>query len=324
MLARVLGVVALLLGSALLALAIVPVSTGGVESTPEPAANYDESLARFEQVRAVERRQGVYEPCRSRLLDRGRATDVVVVLVHGLANCPRQFVELGERIRATGANVLILRVPRHGAADSSGQRIGQVSNLGGLTPGELASYGDDAVDIATGLGDDVRVLGVSMGGVISAWIAQYRPEVDRVVAVAPLLTLPHVPGLVDGLFRNLFARIPNVSLPGSAALDHAYAGQSTRALTSVYRLAGSVREAAAKKAPAAAAIAVVTNGSDDQVRNPEIEALAAAWRGAGADVDSYEFPRSLGLPHDMIDVQQPTARPEVVYPVLLGLLGFGG
>ena len=323
-LARVAGVVALLLGSALLALAIVPLSTGGVESTPEPAANYDEAVARFEQVRAVERRQGVYEPCRSRLLDSGRATDVVVVLVHGLANCPRQFVELGERIRATGANVLILRVPRHGIADSSGQRIGRVSNVGGLTPEELASYGDDAVDMAAGLCEDVRVLGLSMGGVVAAWIAQNREDVDRVVTVAPAITLPRVPGFVDSMFRNLFTRLPNVSLPGSAALDHAYAGGSTRALASMYRLAEAVRDDAAKNAPAAASIAVVTNGADDQVKNSDIEALAEAWRSSGADVDSYQFPRALGLPHDVIDVGQPKGKPEVVYPVLLGLLGLGG
>jgi carboxylesterase len=151
-----------------------------------------------------------------------------------LTNCPRQFLELGDAIHTTGANVLILRVPRHGIADESGRAIGGVGNVGGLTAAELSAYADDAVDIASGLGRDVRVLGLSMGGVIATWIAQNRPDAERVVAVAPALTLPRVPDFVD------------------------------------------------------------------------------------------EFPKRLGLPHDVIDVQQPDANPEVVYPVLLGLLGFGG
>lgn len=321
---RVLILAVLLLLAVVVALAVVPASSGDTASAPNPAASYDEAVARVVQVQAAERREGVYGPCRSRLLDHGARGDVTVVLIHGLTNCPRQFVELGERIHATGANVLILRVPRHGIADRGGTGIGSVSNVGGLTPEELAAYGDDAVDIAAGLGEDVRVLGLSMGGVIAAWIAQNRSDADRVVAVAPALTLPHVPGFVDSMYRNLFSRLPNVSLPGSASLDHAYAGESTRALASMYRLAESVHDDAARTHPAAGSIAVVTNAADDQVDNSDIRALADAWRSAGADVDSYEFPEELELPHDVIDFGQPDARPEVVYPALLGLLGFGG
>jgi hypothetical protein len=144
------------------------------------------------------------------------------------------------------------------------------------------------------------------------------------VTVAPALSLPHVPGFVDSAFRNLFSRLPNVSLPGSATLDHAYAGESTGALASMYRLAASVREQAATAAPAAGSIVVVTNANDDQVDNSDIRDLADAWRDNGADLTEYEFSKSLELPHDLVDVQQQGARPEIVDPVLLGLLGFGG
>ena len=321
---RALGIVVLLLVAAVLALALVPGSVSGVESTPDPASSYSEAVSRFDQVVAAERGDGVYAPCRSRLLDQGGETDVTVVLIHGLTNCPRQFLELGERIHALGANVLILRLPRHGLADNTGSRIGGVSNVGGLTPGELREYADHAVDLASGLGDDVRVLGLSIGGVVAAWAAQNRSDVDRAVTVAPALTLPHVPGFLDTMFRNLFGRLPNVSLPGAATLDHAYAGESTAALASMYRLGESVRKQAARAAPAAGAIVVVTNANDDQVDNADIRDLAGAWRANGANLTEYEFPKGLGLPHDVVDVQQSAARPEIVDPVLLGLLGFGG
>lgn len=307
----------------ILALAFIPSSAGEVGSSPDPASGYAAAVARFEAVRAAER-DDVYEPCRSRLLGHGRRTDVAVVLVHGLTNCPRQFVELAEAIHATGANVLILRVPRHGIADGSGRVIGGVGNVGGLTPQELSGYGDRAVDIGVGLGREVRVLGLSMGGVVSSWVAQNRSDADRVVVVAPALTLPHMPGFVDGMFRNLFSRLPNISLPGSGALDHAYKGESTGALAAMYQLSEAVRRAAAKTPPAAASIVVVTNANDDQVDNGDVRALADTWRRQGAEVRSYEFPKTLGLRHDLIDVQQPDAQPELVYPVLVGLLGLGG
>jgi carboxylesterase len=321
-LARALGVGLLgLLGLAVV-LALVPASAGEVESSPKPASDYEGAAARFREIAAVEERELVYDPCRSRLLQHGRRQEVAVVLVHGLRNCPRQFLELAEQIHALGANVLVLRLPRHGLADGDGTKIGGVSKVAGLKPAELTSYADRAVDIADGLGADVRVLGLSMGGVVAAWIAQYR-SVDRVVAVAPVISLPHMPGFVDSMFRNLFSRLPNLSLPGSG-LDHSYAGESTAALASMYLLADSVRDAAADVSPAARSIVVVTNGNDGQVDNGDIGELAGAWRARGADVTTYEFPKALGLPHDVVDVQQRDAQPETVYPALLGLLGFGG
>lgn len=321
--ARVLAGVAGVVLVAVIVLAVVPSSSGGLVSRPDPAAGYAESMSRFAAVRARERRR-VHEPCKSRLLQHGRRTAVAVVLVHGLTNCPRQFVELGRLIHSTGANVLILRVPHHGLADTTTRAIGGVGNVGGLTAGQLRAYADEAVDTARGLGRDVRVLGLSMGGVVSAWIAQHRDDVARAVVVAPALTLPRMPDVVDYVFVNLFGRLPDVSLPGSSALTHAYAGESTRALAEMYRLSRSVRASAAIDAPAVASIALVTNANDDQVDNGDVRALGEAWRRLGADVQEYEFPRRLGLRHDLIDVQQPDARPELVYPVLAGLLGFGG
>ncbi len=320
--AQTLGVGLICLLGLVLVLALVPASAGEVESNPKPATDYAGAVARFREIAAAEEQEGVYEPCKSRLLHHGRRQEVAVILVHGLTNCPRQFLELGEQIHALGANVLVLRLPRHGLADGSGKKIGGVSEVAGLKPGELTRYADRAVDIADGLGADVRVLGLSMGGVVAAWIAQNR-AVDRVVAVAPAISLPHMPGFFDSMFRNLFSRLPNLSLPGSG-LDHAYAGESTAALASMYLLAHSVRDAAAHASPAARSIVLVTNANDGQVDNEDIGELAGTWRARGAKVTTYEFPKALGLPHDVVDVQQPAANPEVVYPVLLGLLGFGG
>jgi esterase/lipase len=321
--ARLGGALLAILIAVLAVLALVPSSTDGFWSQPNPAADYRQAVSRFKKVRAAERKR-VYEPCKSRLLEHGEQTEVAVVLVHGLTNCPRQFLELAERIHSTGANVLVLRAPRHGRADGSGEAIGGVGSVGDLTPDELRNYADDSVDIAAGLGEEVRVLGLSMGGAVATWIAQNRDDVDRVVAVAPALTLPKMPGVVDYAFVNLFNRLPNISLPGSTPLTHAYDGESTRALAAMYKLGKAVRQAADTVPARAGSIVVVTNANDNQVDNGDILALADSWQELGAEVRTHEFPKRLGLPHDVIDVQQPEGNPDRVYPVLLGLLGFGG
>ena len=38
---------------------------------------------------------------------------------------------------------------------------------------------------ADGLGDKITVTGLSLGGVMSAYAAQFRPDVDRAVVISP-------------------------------------------------------------------------------------------------------------------------------------------
>ncbi|MGI9117691.1 MAG: alpha/beta hydrolase [Gaiellales bacterium] len=322
---RTAGVVAAIVLGALVLTALIPYPVGDLAARPKPADGYDAAIKRFDAATMVEGRIGVLGQCRSRLITHGEQTDVVVVLFHGWTNCPRQFDELGQRLFDAGANVLILRAPRHGIADASGTRIGGVDLVGQLSPEELRDYADTSIDIADGLGRRRRVLGLSMGGVLAAWVAQNRPDVERAVVVSPAFGLHGMPGVVDYAFRSFFGRMPDIAWGGRDAfkLDHAYAGISTHSLASVYRLGQAVREQAAAAPPAAPAIRVDTNANDQQVGNGATASLVADWRAHGADVRTYEFPASDGLLHDIIDVQQQHANPDLVYPILVRQLGFG-
>lgn len=301
-----------------LVLAIWPASTAGLDAEPEPTATFDEAVERFDALTAGEP-DVVYEPCRSRLLDHGERVEMSVVLFHGLTNCPRQFVEFAEELHADGANVLILRAPRHGIANDDGTAIGGLSNIAGLDAAELRDYADDAVDVATGLGDDVRVLGLSMGGVLAEWTAQHRSDVDRVVAVAPAMSIPGVPGFLTTAFVNLFDKLPDIDLPGESNLDHAYVGESTEGLVATFLLARSVEESAGERGPAADEVVVVVNPDDNQVDPGYVTGFAEDWARWSGNVTVVELP-AVGLPHDVIDVGQPDGDPELVYPILLELL----
>lgn len=317
---RWVGIVVASVVAVVAVLAIWPTSTGGLGAEPDPTTSYDDAVARFELVTADEPGL-VYEPCESVLLDHGERTDVSVVLFHGLTNCPAQFVEFATELHEDGANVLILRAPRHGIASADGDAIGSLSNVDGLTSAELADYADDAVDIAVGLGDEVRVLGLSMGGVLSNWTAQERSDVDRVVVMAPAMSIPGVPRFLTTGFVNLFDKIPPVDLPGESKLDHAYVGESTRGLVATFNLSRAVERSASDDGPAAGEVIVVINPDDNQVDGDYVTGFVESWGEPGA-VALEQLPVR-GLPHDVIDPGQPDGDPDAVYPFLIDLLETG-
>ena len=304
-----------------LAMAIWPASTSGLGSDPDPTSNHADAVERFAELTAEEP-DTVFEPCESVLMDHGERTDVAVVLFHGLTNCPEQFVDFAEELHEDGANVLILRAPRHGIANSDGSAIGSLSNIAGLDADELRDFADDSVDVAVGMGDEVRVLGLSMGGVLTEWTAQHRSDVDRAVAVAPAMSIPGVPGFLTTAFVNLFDKLPNFDLPGESDLDHAYVGESTEGLVATFLLARSVEQAAASDGPAAGEVIVVVNPDDNQVDADYVTDFATRWNEQSGNVVVVELPAA-GLPHDVIDPDQPAGDTELIYPILFDLLDDG-
>ncbi|NHA68382.1 alpha/beta hydrolase [Phycicoccus flavus] len=313
-----------------LALALVLVILVAIASWPvpledlhaadaRPASSYEEAQERFEEWAQDETALGVFEPCRSALYDTGARTEVAVVLFHGLTNCPRQFREMAETLRDEGMNVVVLRAPEHGRATPDGQRIGDVSFAGAFTAEEMRDWSDASVDIAAGLGEEVRVLGLSMGGATAAWTAQHR-EVGRAVLVAPALTLHRMPGIVDWWFPNLFSRLPHFVVHTDPTLDHSYAGESPAGAAEMFRLGREVIEDSQVEAPRTTEVVVVTNDADTQVDNGETARLAQRWQERGATVRTETFPADLDLPHDVVDVGQRTGQVDVTYPVLLDAL----
>jgi len=62
---------------------------------------------------------------------------------------------------------------------------------------------------------------------------------------------------------------------------------------------------------------VVVNLADPAVNNVATSRVVDAWRRHGASLKAYEFPRELGLGHDIVSPEQPYARTDVTHPVLL-------
>lgn len=287
-------------------------------SRPDPVSNYEAALARFALLQAQDDER-VNPLCRSQLLSHGRKSERVIILVHGITNCPQQFVELAPLFYKLGYNVLIPRMPHNGLADR------MTDDLKHLTARELCTFGDTLVDIACGLGEHVTFAGLSAGGVIAAWVAQQRAEVDLAVLIAPSLAVGNLGIRMSRLAMNLAFVLPDILTqrfaPFEAAPEHSYLGYSTRALGEVMRMGAAIYRAALKKKPAVQSIVLITNANDTAVDALVIWQLMSTWQVKGLQhLVAYTFDKELRLGHDLIDPQQQDQQVATVYPILLNLI----
>jgi alpha-beta hydrolase superfamily lysophospholipase len=241
--------------------------------------------------------------------------------MHGMTNCPEQYGQLAALFFERGYNVLIPLMPGNGLADPDTEALEDV------TAEQLRDCSNTMVDIGRGLADHLTFAGISVGGVMAAWVAQNRSDVDQTVLIAPAFTIAR--GLGERLSRfvmYVFLVMPNLMTqrfrPFTGALGHNYHGFATRGLGQMMRLGFSVYDAAGTTKPAAQSVIAVTNAADAAVENGITRELVDRWRAAGFDrVQTYEFEASSHLIHDVLDPKQVEQQTALVYPILLDLIG---
>ncbi len=294
--------------------------TPDMQTHPQPADNYEKALGLFENLSSNEP-QGMNPSCRSRLLTHGKKTGKAIILVHGYTSAPPQFLELGRMFFEKGYNVLIVTLPRHGLAERMTREHGR------LKAEELAAYADRTVDIASGLGSHITIMGLSMGGVITSWAAQQRKEIDLAVIISPAFGFRKIPAPLTWPAMVFYRLLPDAfewwdpELKENGMSPWEYPKYSRHALTELLNIGFVVRDEARKAPPAAKKILLVLNPSDDMVNNDMAEEVAANWEKRGADISTFTFDASLKLPHDLISPEQVGQRTDIVYPRLLELSG---
>ena len=290
----------------------------GLHTRPDPASTYDEAIARLEGLAALDDER-IGEVCLTRGLLHGQRTGQVVVLVHGLTNCPQQWAPFGKLLFERGCNVLLPRMPRHGLRD----RMTTEPSL--LRAEELRDYAERIIDIAAGLGDEVTIVGLSAGGIVGAWTAQHRPEVTRAVLISPSLGFGRYGEWLQHVFMHVLLALPDVEthryFRTERAMPYAYVGWSSKALGEVLRLGVATARAAVEMRPACQHLVVMTNANDMAVSNQLTRQLVALWQSRGLRrVEFFEFDKEQGLEHDLIDPNNPKQRIDLVYPILLDLI----
>jgi pimeloyl-ACP methyl ester carboxylesterase len=313
---RTMLILVAVLVSVLLLLAFIPVRVQPTQS-PDPAASYEDALARVQEIQAQERANPDINPiCYTRLLTHDQKVEHTIVFLHGFTSCPEQFAELGEEFLQRGYNVYIPRMPGHGYNDRSGEA------LKGITPEQMADFAMGSTDIAQGLGEHVTISGLSGGGALTVWLAQEREDIDLSAPMAPFLGVGFIPAPLNPPFANLLYRLPDFfqwwdpvhksGNPLTAA--YAYPRYSIHAMDDFLVLGFSTMRSVQSTPPAAGAIMMITNAADPSVNNPVNYQIVSIWREKKPEgVDFYEFPDELDLPHDIITPTRPGNRVELVH-----------
>ena len=291
-----------------------------IHPTPSPCGSFQEALLRYKALVAREP-DDIWPECHSLLLHQDGPSDRVAVFYHGYSSCPQQFRVLGEALHSQGWNVLIPRFPHHGHTDRASDRTRH------LTPEELVRTAAEAVDIGVGLGERLTVAGLSMGGLMTGWAAQVRPEVEHAVLVAPAYNVIPVPLALARPLAALARVLPGINRawnPGAdpdAGLRHGYPHYNTRAVASMMTIGTMLLAEARRQAPAAQRVSLITNENDDSVDNAAAAKVLSRWEHLGATgLQSYVFPRSMGLPHNTIEPEEGSFDPADTHPMLLHLL----
>ncbi len=256
------------------------------------------------------------------LFEHGRPTAKVFVLLHGLSNGPGQFAELGRLLFERGHTVYIPRTPYHG------EKNRLTDSFGRLTARQMLDSGNEAADLARGLGPDVTVAGLSINGVTTAWMAQNRSDLYRSVLLAPFLAPNGLPGWTIRPMERLLLRLPNIFIWWNPVLrdknpgpSYAYPRFPTRVIGETMWLGQEVLRASHQEAPRSSSILVVTSASDLAANNALTARLVENWRKLRpGGVETYEFPKEQKVPHDFIDPNQPDQQTAVSYPKLIELL----
>jgi carboxylesterase len=313
-------ILVLALSSLILWIAFRPVLIEEPGSHPEPVQDYQEAIRRVKAMQEEDNQELARDVCISKLLDHGRQTEHVIVLLHGFTTCPEQFHELGKQYFESGYNVLIPRVPYHGLSDR------MTDALVNLTAENFSAFGDKVVDIAHGLGRKVSVMGISGSGTLICWLAQNRADIDFAFSIAPLFGLAFIPAAFTKLFERFVLLLPNFYLwwdPRTKAenpysIFYAYPGYPSRALVEIIRLAMITRAQAERSAPAAKNIVLVINHAEPAVSNAEIVKLLKLWKRQGKEnLSEYYFEKDMRLPHDIITPGTPNLPIEAIHPRLI-------
>ena len=222
---------------------------------------------------------------------------------------------------ARGYNVLIPRLPRHGYVNRLTRDQGRLSRA------ELVAFASHAVDLGRPLGEHLTVAGLSVSGVLAAWCAEHRPQVDLAVLIAPAFAPFGVPMTLVPALARLVRAVPDIFIwwdPRRGARlgpECSYPRFSTHAMAESFLLAAELYGVAKHQPPASKAILSVTNARDPAVNNAATRAVVRRWRAHHTTaVQEYGFGPDLGPLHDVIGPYQPNARVNQVYPILIDLI----
>lgn len=269
----------------------------------------------------------VSQDCSTFLLDHGQKTDEVILLFHGYTTCPKQYEVLAQQLFEKGYNVYVPRAPYHGYEDV------MTDDISKLTSQDLIGYVNESLETVSGLGNTVKILGLSGGGTLAAWAAYYYDQVEVAVLCSPFF-MPNVPWLPyanQQFVTNMLDLAPNQYLWWNDSIKNnrvegplfAYPRFSTKGLVAYLNLSIQLRDDLESHLVGqySGKVVMVTSPRDRAVRNDVIREYASIWETYdAADVMTYDFDSALDTRHDYIEPLHPRENIKEVYPILMDFI----
>ena len=290
------------------------------EPVSNPARTFQEAASRVQQQQTQDD-ETIHPLSRTKFWSHGEKTPRAVLYLHGYTDSTQQFNALGALLFERGYNVFAPRLPYHGYKDRMTRAHGD------LTASEMIAWANQATDAALGLGDRLTVMGLSLGGVLATWAAEERVQVDQVLIVSPAYGTSFIPARFTTTAARVFRRLPNFFLwwdprvRAQAGFEYTYPRFATRTLAQAFLLSDQLLTRARQQPPAARTVWMITNANDFAVNNAICDAFVAAWRAHKTNqVFTFQFPRELNIPHDVMDPNDPGVKPKVIYPRLIEII----
>lgn len=286
-----------------------PLFDGDISSKGE-ALTYEQASAAAQALESTDGGADSAElnpQCATEVLDRGERTQQAALLLHGYTNCPAQFRRLAQAYFDAGYNVVSLRLPAHGHADRLTKAMTD------LTPAELASRTDTAMDITAGLGEEVTVVGLSAGGTLAAWLAAQRDDVTTAVLIAPLMVPKVLPNQAVAPLARAARYLPDyyVWWDGDlkaelASPPYAYPRFSIRSMGAMLALGRKAQSTVTRDEPLDKLV-IITTENDAAVSNAAVTSMGRRLEPLARETITLHFPAESGYSHDLIDPQGDNA-----------------
>lgn len=295
--------VAVVVSLILIAVATVyfwPHESGELQAGTRETVSYAEALERVESQQQRDLDNSVTPECQSTLMTHGDRAEGAVVFLHGIRVCPSQFNELATYFFEQGYNVYIPVAPAHGTAVNQ--------DHANVKADELVDYLNESVTIATGLGEEVGVVGLSGGAALGTWAAHYRPEVERLLLLSAFYepSVGHAPSWQLPFLKTLYGYhlLPDLF---STTTDPAAPGFSYRALAQYLIIGQNFRED--PSGLALKSVGTVISEDDMHINKELAESIPRTLAEAnGLELLVHHIPQEWEADHEIINDTSPAIR----------------
>ena len=182
-----------------------------------------------------------------------------VLVLHGFTGNPRSMRGIADRMADAGMSVEMPLLPGHGTV---------LDDMIPMRFVDWTSAAEHAYETLAARTDHVVVLGLSMGGTLTCWLAETHPEIAAIVLVNPLVE-PVAAEMVEGLTALRESGIETFDAIGSdiakeGVVEMSYPGTPVAAAFSLFEGV----EGVAKNLPAISCPVLLFSSEVDHVVSP--------------------------------------------------------